>query len=396
MNAHSVRVVADENLGGIDTLRDKGFDLTLLPGREIRAENIKNHDALLVRSITRVDETLLGGSGIHFVGTATSGIDHVDTDYLRSAGIALAHAGGSNAEAVVDYCLSAMAHLGQFERSTPPTVGIAGFGQVGGRLYNRLLAMGIEARVCDPIVASTLDASLQQHFVPLEALSDCNIISLHVPLTDKGEYPTRAMVSDRFLERLSAQTVLIHSARGGVVDEVALLKLFHSGRAPLCAFDVWQAEPSVNPDLVAAVQLASPHIAGYSKRAKTAATAMVVRQLEDYVARRPLVPTTPDPRGALKSRAAGYPGDTENLSSLIQGALDLPSLSARFKQAVQMAGGDRLSAASFDALRSELRERAEFSEVSLSVSDTQGLSQAGREFLLGAGFAKIPALQAQR
>ena len=387
-----MRVLADEDLSGIEALVEKGFDLTLLPGREIDSASLKGQDALLVRSITRVDRKLLAGSDIAFVGTATSGVDHIDQDYLASHGIRLAHAAGSNAEAVVDYCLAAMALMGEFARPVPPVVGIIGVGQVGGRLYRRLSAMGLPTKLCDPPLAASL-ADIRANeaaglFSPLTELTDCDVVSLHVPLTSAGEHPTQGVIADAFLRQMSPDALLIHTARGGVVDETALRTRFEIHQAPRCVFDVWQGEPAVDPVLVAAVDVATPHIAGYSRRAKALATGMVIGQLEAFASGvHAATESSAEAWPARHYETGSYPTNAGALVGTMQTTFDLAKLSTRFKQAVSQSAGGVVTPGVFDGFRRELRERTEFGEVSVP----DGLTEPESRFLRGAGFSVDPA-----
>lgn len=384
-----MRVIADQNLADIEELLADAVELTLMPGREITASSVRGHDALLVRSITRVDEALLAGSDIRFVGTATSGLDHIDREYLAGRGIALAHAAGSNADAVVDYCLSAMAHLGFFESGQTATVGILGFGQVGSRLYGRLSAMGIATKLCDPMVARELAEAGATNwasvFVDCAELAQCDAVSLHVPLTIAGPHPTRNMIDYDFLLGMTPDAFLIHTCRGGVLDETALLSLMQERRAPRCAIDVWLNEPAVNPELAASAHLATPHIAGYSARAKEQASRRVVAQLQEFMMESFRSESgTPDHAATLAMGASqqAVGADVSRSSAVaraIRSAFDLPALDKRFKQAVKSAEKGQLSARVFDGFRNELRERLEFSELNPSAShaDTGFLESAG-------------------
>lgn len=386
-----MRVIADQNLANIEELLADTVELTLMPGREITASSVQGHDALLVRSITRVDAALLTGSDIRFVGTATSGLDHIEREYLAGRGIALAHAAGSNADAVVDYCLSALAHLGFFESSQPATVGILGFGQVGSRLHRRLSAMGIATRLCDPLVARELAeggaASCASVFVDCAELAQCDVVSLHVPLTIAGPHPTADMIGYDFLAGMASDACLIHTCRGGVLDEAALLRLLNERRAPRCAIDVWLNEPAVNPELAASVDLATPHIAGYSARAKKQASQQVVSQLHEFmVGSFKEESGTPDYAAALEFGASQHAvgadaSQSRSVAGAIRSAFDLPALDERFKKALRSAENGRLSARVFDGFRNELRERPEFSELNPSAD------HGGPEFLSAAGFS---------
>ncbi len=387
-----MRILADQNLANIDTLLRGIGEITLLPGREINAASARHFDALLVRSITRVDAELLAGSSLRFVGTATSGLDHIDLAYLAQHNIALAHAAGSNAEAVVDYCLTAMGHCGVFTRFTQPVVGIVGFGQVGSRLHRRLSAMGITSMLCDPPVRDSLlhnHAAAAESFVPLDNLIDCDVVSLHVPLSTTGPHATAALIDRDFLSAMRREALLINSCRGGVVDEQALLSVLAGGAGPHCAFDVWSNEPAANSELVSRVDVATPHIAGYSARAKRTASEMIVAQLKEFIgsectAQSDLLQL--DHAALLHKPHGQLPDARQGLLSALQQTLDLKHLSAHFKEAVREAGSKGLSAKAFDGFRNDLRNRREFSEMT-GVVRGEGLEEGSEQALLhAAGF----------
>jgi erythronate-4-phosphate dehydrogenase len=216
---------------------------------------------------------------VRYVGSATAGIDHLDTAYLTEAGIQWHCAKGANARAVVNYvqaCLSAL----QIAHKLPenPRMGIIGVGEVGSRLALYLQKHSSQLLLNDP-----LRAAHENHFTSnaLEEFSDLDLISLHTPLTKTGEFPSHRLINDTFLKRLKASCVLINTARGGVIDESALLRL---KQLPTLCFDVWENEPHINLDLMQRCFIATPHIAGYSFAAKTRATHMLYQSFQKIFA----------------------------------------------------------------------------------------------------------------
>lgn len=383
----TLNILADERLAGLEQHIAALGSLRCMPGREIRREHLSGQDVLLVRSITRVDRDLLEGTSVRFVGTATSGVDHVDLDYLQTANIAFTHAGGSNAEAVADYCLAGLAQA--IHRQVLPeqgfSVGIVGCGQVGRRLAARLLGMGIAVRLCDPYVENRLGDHpghpAQALFATLDAVSSADVITLHVPLVRSGAHPTESMIDRHFLNSAANLKVMINSCRGGVVDESALLRCIETSGSPFCITDVWRDEPAVNPTLVTAAQVATPHIAGYSSRAKLQATQMLETGLRAFLE------TGAAPDSDFKAAWHGSwqrATDVEPCWAVVREAVDLDSLTQNFKRAVVNAGEARLSADVFDAFRQGLHNRLEFSQASV---DSCGLSAGQQLFLQAAGFS---------
>lgn len=270
-----------------------------VPGTAIDRNVVAEADALVVRTVTRVDAALVAGSRLRFVGTATAGIDHVDVEALARAGIRFASAAGCNAHAVADYVVTAL-HILALERDPSVLEGpcaIVGFGHVGRRLALRLRALGAEVRVCDPplqraVAEGRLDPSvpwdrlaIDEPFLPLgDAVAGARILSTHVPLQRSAPDATHGLIGRDVLDALGRAAVVIHTSRGDVVDERALAAwLDHrSGRAVL---DVWSSEPEIDPNIVLhpRVRLATPHIAGYSLEGKLAGTTMIAAALAEHL-----------------------------------------------------------------------------------------------------------------
>lgn len=397
-----MRIVADERMNGLEELIRPLGELITAPGREIDRHLLADADVLLVRSITPVSAMLLKDSPVRFVGTATSGLDHIDQAFLSAQGIVLADARGSNANAVVDYVLAALAELivdGELDRRDL-TVGIVGHGQVGSRLQSRLAALGIATRVCDPPLAAWLRGShVPERAASLVSLAEvlaCQVVSVHVPLQHGGEQATASLFDRSTLATLGPQRWLINTSRGGIVDEAAWENLYEKNQAPSLISDVWCNEPHVDERLVRAARLATPHIAGYSERAKRQATAMLADALQQFQ------------QGSFagQTRKANGPQPTSGSSAALSRPVDhwrrltdvlpLAPLSERFKQAVTAAGGEGLSAATFDGFRNDLRKRREFAELAPETlaghSEGNGEGEQVKpeqvEFFRAAGFSR--------
>ncbi len=236
---------------------------------------------LLVRSVTRVDETLVGGSSLKFVGTATAGVDHIDQQFLKSSGIGFANAPGCNANAVSEYVLCALDILAEKNSLSlqDRTFGVVGKGQVGSRLVRVLQRLGYKVLINDPLCEK--EEGLE--FVELDKLIECcDVISLHTPLTTDGPCPTYHLINQQRLEAMKAGTVLISAGRGAVVDNRALRHCLEKGQDLKVVMDVWEHEPAVDFELLKRVELASPHIAGYSLDGKIAGTEMIYKSFCKY------------------------------------------------------------------------------------------------------------------
>ena len=279
-----MKIVADENIPLVHEVFDGLGEVESYAGRAITAEQVKHADVLLVRSVTQVNEHMLRGSSVKFVGTCTVGTDHIDLGYLQRQGIGFGAAPGCNANAVVDYVISTLVVLAQgydqrqaFDLSDR-CVGIVGVGNVGSRLKQRIQALGMRCICTDPLLEDNeLEA---HHLVSLEQIvAEAGIISVHVPLTFAGGHPTHHLFNATNLARLKPNTVLINSARGPVVDNKALTEVLSQRPDITAVLDVWEQEPEVDLQLLSCVALATPHIAGYSLDGKINGTRMVYQAL---------------------------------------------------------------------------------------------------------------------
>jgi erythronate-4-phosphate dehydrogenase len=256
-------IVADENIPLLTDFFQGAGEIRRLPGRSIDRAAVADADVLLVRSVTKVTRDMLVGSQVKFVGTCTIGTDHLDLDYFNQAGIHWSSAPGCNARGVVDYVLSSLMTLADLDnaRLEQRRYGVVGAGQVGGRLVTALKGLGWDVRVCDPL--RTPDAG--ESFVSLdEIIAECDVISLHTPLTHSGPAPTWHLFDAERLARLRPGTWLINAARGPVIDNLALRDLLTRRDDVQAVLDVWEHEPSVDWALADLCVLATPHIAGYS------------------------------------------------------------------------------------------------------------------------------------
>ncbi len=272
-----MRVVADENIPGVAAQLQGVAQVELLPGREIRREHLRDTDALLVRSVTRVDRALLEDTPVRFVGTATSGYDHVDREWLGRAGIGFAHAPGSNANSVVEYVLAAIAETGDFleQLLAGGSVGIVGYGHIGRAMAARLQCLGIACKACDPWLAAGDIANPAD----MAGILASTVVTLHTSLVADAPWPSIHLLGADELAGLHAGQLLINASRGPVVDNAALLQRLQQPGAPRVVLDVWEHEPRVDPQLLQRVHLGTAHIAGYSLDGKLAATGMLCRAL---------------------------------------------------------------------------------------------------------------------
>lgn len=270
-----MKIIADQNMPLVKELFSQFGEVHLLPGRDISRDNIGDAEILLVRSVTEVNRFLLEHSSVRFVGSATAGTDHIDTEYLADNNIHFAYAPGCNAQAVVEYVLSVICCLcSDWQQKT---VGIVGCGKVGGRLYQSLQALQIHTLVYDPL----LDVAANPHLCSFDEVLACDIISVHTPLTKKCPYPTYHLFDSAVLEQLQPSTLLINASRGAVVDNIALVNRLLVDNRLQVALDVWESEPQIDLQLLDLVTIATPHIAGYSDEGKIKGTRMLFDAMQE-------------------------------------------------------------------------------------------------------------------
>ncbi len=268
-----MQIVADENIPLLEQFFNEFGDIRKVSGRTMTAEDVQDADILLVRSVTKVDEALIANSSVKFIGTCTIGTDHIDLEYIKNSNIAFSSAPGCNAEAVVDYVLSAISVLidKRDQVFQDISVGIVGVGNVGLRLRRRLEAMGVTVVAVDPFKnpqevgeLSSLDEALQ-----------ADIVSLHIPLMLEGEHATHHLINAERLAQMKADACLINSCRGSVLDNAALKAHMAQHTDFEGIIDVWEGEPNLDLQLMNRCMLATPHIAGYSLDGKMRGTEQI-------------------------------------------------------------------------------------------------------------------------
>lgn len=271
-----MKIVVDDKIPYIrEKLALLADEVVYLRGAEIGADDVRNADALIVRTRTRCDRRLLEGSKVQFVATATIGFDHIDTDYLREAGIYWTNCPGCNAASVAQYLECSLLLLQQRKELDlqASTIGIVGCGHVGSKVKAVAEHLGMRVLVCDPLLN---DPS----FVSLDTVErEADVITFHVPLTREGQYATYHLGDENFFHRLARVPYLINTSRGEVVDNIALLQAISEGRVRDAILDVWEGEPNMNLDLLNKVFIGTPHIAGYSADGKVNADNMVIDAL---------------------------------------------------------------------------------------------------------------------
>lgn len=265
-------------------------DATYLRGSSIAPQDVRDADALIVRTRTRCGRQLLEGSSVRFVGTATIGTDHLDTEWMENNGITWANCPGCNAGSVAQYVETSMLRF-QMElpgvRLEGMTAGIVGLGHVGAKVKEALERLGMRTIVNDPPKAPLGAVGLE------EMAREADVISFHVPLTRSGPHPTWHLAGRDFFRTIGKRTpIIINTSRGGVVDEAALLEAMNEGRIGGAIIDTWEGEPNINLELLDKAFIATPHIAGYSADGKVTADNMIIEALCHHfgIKRPPAIP----------------------------------------------------------------------------------------------------------
>lgn len=353
-DASAMRILIDEAVWQARALFSDLGEVRTFSGRALSPDDLRAADALIVRSVTRVDAALLAGSPVRFVGTVTSGADHIDTALLAERDIRFADAAGTNSRPVAEYVLAAILLLCERAAVIPAsrTLGVVGVGRIGSIVREWAAALGMSVLACDPPLA----ASGRPGLVDLSALASADILTFHVPLTDTGPYATRGMLDHAFLARLRPGTILINTARGEILRPPALLASLPGLSLGPAVVDVWPGEPRVDPACVRAAAVATPHVAGYTAEAKERAAVLIREKLAAWLGRpvRPPPVRPPSDAGDITVSPAkkAWPAAAEVLCRAT-GILDVDR---RFR--ASLAAED--PAAAFDALRAACARRREF------------------------------------
>jgi len=279
-----MKIVADENIPYVQEAFAELGRVECRPGRELSAEDLRDTEILLVRSITAVNAQLLENTPVRFVGTATIGTDHIDRDYLKSRNIEFASAAGSNSNSVVEYVITALLTLAQRQewRLESKTIGIIGVGNIGSRLAKKVQALGMIPLLNDPpLQRQTGDPK----YLPLDKVLRADFVTCHVPLTQSGPDATYHLLDEKILKRMSPAQVLINTSRGPVVDNQALKRCVQAGRIGPVVLDVWENEPDIDVELLERSAIGTPHIAGYSFDGKVNGTVMLYEAVCRFLGR---------------------------------------------------------------------------------------------------------------
>lgn len=273
-----MKIVIDDKIPFIRGVFEPYADVVYLPGRETRAADVKDADAIITRTRTKCDAALLETSSVKVIATATIGFDHIDTAWCKAHGIAWFNAPGCNSWSVKQYVASALVSLAARRNLNLEgmTLGVVGVGNVGSKVAEAAGILGMKVLLCDPPRARKEGGD----FVNLDRIiADSDIVTLHVPLTKEGEDATFHLIDRERLSRMRENQILINSSRGPVVDNKALKETLAAKRIKAAVLDVWEGEPDLDRDLSQMLDYSTPHVAGYSIEGKANGTDVAVREV---------------------------------------------------------------------------------------------------------------------
>ena len=273
-------VVIDNHIPHIQGLIEPYAQVRYSEPDAITREAVMDADVLIVRTRTRCNASLLDGSRVRFIGSATIGTDHIDLAYCASRGITVRNAPGCNAPAVAQWVFCSinawMRHRG-IPNPDGLTLGIVGVGHIGSIVARWARQLGFTVLLNDP-PRENMGGSRDDIFSPLDELQQrCDILTFHTPLTRNGQWPTWHLCDKAFLDGLARCSLIMNAARGPIADNAALLN-WHGD----VALDCWEGEPSISPALLDKAVVATPHIAGYSQQGKQRGSAMMLEALNQH------------------------------------------------------------------------------------------------------------------
>ena len=280
-----LNILVDENIAMAEKVFSFLGNVTLMPGRRITNNSLKNKDVLIVRSITKVDRNLLENTNIKFVGSATIGVDHLDINYLKDRKIYYCNAPGSNAYSVAEYVTTALLNLSvkyNFQLKEK-SIGIIGVGNIGSKVADFSKALEMKVLLNDPPLKEITNNT---KYLRLKEVLNADILTLHVPYKKAGKHKTHHLFDFNILNNIKENTILINTSRGSVVDNTALTNILKS-KSLITVLDVWENEPNINLNLLKQVDIGTPHIAGYSFDGKINGTKAIYYNLCKFLKNEP-------------------------------------------------------------------------------------------------------------
>jgi len=277
-----MKIIADKNIPYLKGIAEQYGDVTYLDGADFTNTSIKDADTLIVRTVTRFDESILKNTNVKIICSATIGYDHIDTEYCDAHGIAWHNAPGCNSGSVQQYVISSLINISRSKKFDlkDKTIGIVGVGNVGKKVACACEILGMRVLLNDP---PRQELELDNYFVSLDKIiEEADIITFHTPLIKDGKYKTYHLADEYFLSSLKKKPVIINSARGGIIDTKAIKEALKTDKISGAVIDCWENEPQIDLEYMSLVDIATPHIAGYSADGKANATRISLESIADF------------------------------------------------------------------------------------------------------------------
>lgn len=278
-----MKIIADKNIPFLRGVAELYGDVEYLSGSDFTNERIKDADALIVRTVARLDEAMLHGTNVKLICSATIGYDHIDTDYCDAHTIEWTNAPGCNSGSVMQYVVASLIVLSRkynFDLQKK-TIGIVGVGNVGAKVAKACQLLGMKVLLNDPLRQKNEGGNF---FVSLDQIRDkADIITFHTPLVKEGEFKTYHLVDKQFFANLNKKPFIINSARGGIVDTGSIKEALRNKQIAGAVIDCWENEPDIDLEYMNRIDIATPHIAGYSADGKANATRMSLEALANFL-----------------------------------------------------------------------------------------------------------------
>lgn len=277
-----MNIIADKNIPYLKGVAEKLGNVTYLDGADFSHDTIKEADTLIVRTVTHFDETILRGTNVKLICSATIGYDHIDTAYCDAHNIVWKNAPGCNSGSVQQYIISSLITIASKKgfKLQDKTIGIIGVGNVGKKVAKACETLGMRILLNDP---PRKRSEGNNDFVDLKDIMEgADIITFHTPLIKEGEDRTLHMANSDFFSSLKKKPIIINSARGSIVDTVAIKDALKAELISGAIIDCWENEPRIDIEYLSMVDIATPHIAGYSADGKANATRMSLESVANF------------------------------------------------------------------------------------------------------------------
>ncbi len=277
-----MKIIVDENIAyGKEAFSEFG-DVFLYHGRKIDSSVLRDADVLICRSITKVNSKLLNNTAVKFVGTATIGTDHLDKEYLKKNKITFVNAPGCNSFAVAEYIITSLISAAVFKNTAlkNKSVGIIGYGNIGSKVALFAKLLGMRTVINDPPLKNLSESNI---FSSLKDTLGCDAVTFHVPLNKSGKHKTLHLLNKLNIQFIKNDAIILNASRGEVTDNFIVLNKLIANDKIFSVFDVWENEPNLNMDLLSKVDIATPHIAGYSFEGKVNGTVQIHKALSNFL-----------------------------------------------------------------------------------------------------------------